>query len=201
MDELTIVWLTGSSCDGCTIGFLGDTSAVPMEEMLTNARPGMPRIRLIHPLFSPLEGAHFVQQLDAAAGGELGAFVLVVETAVPAVQNAGSYAWIGDRDIAEWLRRLAVRAAAVVALGDCAVYGGPHSGDDLNPTGATGVLNLLGVRYLSTAGYPVIHLPGCCAPPVLMQTLMTIVEHVQGSGEPLQLDELGRPSFASEYRS
>lgn len=201
MEELTIVWLTGSSCDGCTIGFLGDTTVIPMEEMLTSLRPGMPRMRFIHPLFSPLQGGNFVQQLAAAADGQLGLFVLVVETAVPAVQTAGSYAWIGDRDIAAWLRQLAVNAAAVIAFGDCAVYGGPHSGDDLNPTGAKGVLNLLGVRYLSTAGYPIIHLPGCCAPPVLMQTLVTIIEHMQGSGEPLHLDELGRPAFASEYRS
>lgn len=201
MDELTIVWLTGSSCDGCSIAFLGDTSVLPVEELLTGQRPDLPRIKMIHPLLSPLQGSPFIRQLKDVAQGQLGPFLLVVETAVPEVLPEGCYAWLGDDDIATWLRRLAGHALAVIALGDCAVYGGPHSGDDLNPTGAKGVLSLLGIRYTSSAGYPVIHLPGCCAPPVLMETLLRLIASVRGEGEPLRLDELGRPAFASYYRS
>lgn len=201
MDELTIVWLTGSSCDGCSVAFLGDTTVLPIEELLTGARADLPRIRLVHPLFSPLEGSSFVRHLKDVAHGDLGPFLLVVETAVPEVLPEGCYAWLGEDDIATWLRRLAEHAQAVIALGDCAVYGGPHSGDDVNPTGAKGVLSLLGIRYMSSAGYPVIHLPGCCAPPVLMQTLLKLIDALRGQGEPLLLDDLGRPTFASYYRS
>ena len=53
----------------------------------------------------------------------------------------------------EWLDRLAPKAAAVVALGTCATYGGIPAMKN-NPTGAMGVADYLGWDWKSTAGLP-----------------------------------------------
>ena len=64
----------------------------------------------------------------------------------------------------EWLDRLAPKAAAVVALGTCATYGGIPAMKN-NPTGAMGVADHLGWNWKSSAGLPVVNIPGCPAQP------------------------------------
>ncbi|HET7712556.1 MAG TPA: hypothetical protein VFL80_11550 [Thermoanaerobaculia bacterium] len=201
LEEFNLIWLTGASCDGCTISALGDTTFAPIEKLLTGEVPGLPKINLHHPILSPMEGEEFVDVFRSAERGEMDPYGLVVETSIPRMLQHGSYGWLSEDagrlvDMGEWVRRLAARAAVVVAFGDCAVYGGPHSGDQVNPTGATGVEAHLGHRFRSGLGLPVVHLPGCCPPPVLISTLASVLEWAQGDAPPPELDELGRPVFA-----
>ena len=51
--------------------------------------------------------------------------------------------------INEWIDRLAPKAAAVVAVGTCATYGGIPAMKN-NPTGAMGVPDYLGWNWKST---------------------------------------------------
>lgn len=111
-ETFTLVWLTGPSCDGCTIGALGERTAGGLEALLAGASAGLPRIRLVHPALS-------------------------FET--------------GDRFI-ELMRR--------------------------------------------AMGLPVINLPGCCAPPILLSTLAVLLRHARGDGPPLELDDTNRPREA-----
>lgn len=201
-DIVRLVWLTGPSCDGCTIGAIGDTTAGGLEALLAGEVPGLPRLELVHPALSFDSGDRFVEHLRRAAAGELDPFALIVEASIPNEKLAGEgfYSALGEDDgrpipIATWVDRLAPRAAVVIAFGDCGVWGGPHSLEP-NPVGATGAGVHLGDDYRSTLGLPVINLPGCCAPPVLISTLATVITHALGNGPPLELDDTNRPRGA-----
>jgi hydrogenase small subunit len=203
LDPLTVVWLGGANCDGCTIKALGETTGGGLEALLTGKSPNMPRVRLIHPVLSMESGSDFVRLLEDAAAGELGPYVLVNEAAVPDELRAatGFFSSLGESadgapiPVSAWLDRLAPRALAVLAWGDCAVWGGPHA-LGANPTGSTGTAMHLGVDYRSTLGLPVINLPGCAAPPVLIRTLAALVAWMRGEREALELDATNRPAFA-----
>ena len=73
--------------------------------------------------------------LKMASEGKLDPFVLVLEGSFPIDEKAGGpknsdyFCYIGDENgkpisCVEWMRRLLPRAAAVVAVGNCASYGG-----------------------------------------------------------------------------
>ena len=63
----------------------------------------------------------------------------------------------------DWIDRLAPRAAAVLALGTCAAYGGIPAMRN-NPTGAMGLRDYLGWDWQSRLGIPVVNLPGLPCP-------------------------------------
>lgn len=200
--RFNLVWLTGPSCDGCTIRALGDPTAGGLEALLTGRVEGVPPVHLYHCALSFETGDAFVEHLREAARGELDPFALIVEASVPDESRArpGFFSVQGtDGDVpistAQWLERLAPRAAVVIGWGDCGAFGGPHSNDP-NPTGATGAWTYLGLEYRSTLGLPVINLPGCAAPPVLTATLLAVLKWAQGEAELPELDDLNRPVFA-----
>ena len=201
-DVFHLVWLTGPSCDGCTIGALGEVTGGGLEALLTGQVEGLPRIELVHPALSFETGDAFMALLHQAADGALDPFALIVEASIPneSLANGGFFSALGERDgqpisIAEWVSSLSRRAAVVIAFGDCGVWGGPHSLHP-NPVGATGVTSHLGLAYRSGLGLPVINLPGCCAPPVLLSTLVALLRHTRGDGPPLELDDTNRPRAA-----
>lgn len=202
LDLFNLVWLTGPSCDGCTIRALGDATAGGIETLLSGGLEGFPLVRLYHPALSFDSGSRFVDQLRRAEKGELDPFALIVEASVPRETDAapGFFASLGEENgtpitIPQWLDRLAPRASVVVAWGDCGVFGGPHASEP-NPIGATGAWTYLGLEYRSTLGLPVVNLPGCAAPPVLTQTLIAVVKWAQGEADLPALDDTNRPLFA-----
>lgn len=195
-----LVWLTGPSCDGCTIKALGDSTAGGLEALLAGTVPGLPRIHLLHPLLSPLSGTEFVDEIRQVAGGARGAYGVVNEASVPADTASGEMflASLGEEDgrpvsIGRWLDRLAPGAEFVVAWGDCAVWGGPHSLEP-NPSGATGTSMWLDPEFRSRRGLPVVNLPGCAPPHVLLGTLESLLRWMVEGGDTPALDDLGRPT-------
>ena len=92
-----------------------------------------------------------------------------------------------------WIDRLAPQAEAVLALGTCAAYGGIPAMKN-NPTGAMGLRDYLGWDWVSRRGLPVVNLPGCpVQPDNITETLLGLVLHLGGVGQPIELDEQGRP--------
>jgi len=77
------------------------------------------------------------------------------------------------------------KAAAVIALGTCASFGGIQAAAP-NPTGAKGVQDLL-------SGVPILNLPGC--PPNPVTFLGTVLHYLTFKRLP-NCDNLGRPLFA-----
>lgn len=196
--EFTLVWLSGTNCDGCTIKALGDTTAGGLEALLTGTVEGLPPVRLIHTLLSVESGDAFTEALRRAGRGELEPFGLINEGAVPTEPEVGFYSGMGGAEgeptgMAEWLDLLAPRARFVLAWGDCAVWGGPHSLSP-NPSAATGTEMHLGTGFRSAGGLPVINCPGCAAPPVLVKLLIELLRWDAGSGPAPTLDGEGRPA-------
>ena len=200
------------SCDGCTISVAGATNP-GIEGLLPGTVPAMPKVILHHPVLSVEAGADFVQVLRATpAEGKLGApYVVVFEGSVADERIAtrtggyfsrhgrrGDHGWRGRRSpvpTATWLQRLAPGAAATIAIGTCATWGGVPSAEG-NPTGAMSVMDFLGKDYRSAFGLPVINIPGC-APQGdnFTETVFAVLLFLQGLGPLPTFDELGRPAW------
>ena len=135
------------------------TSAVDpsLEDIVTQAIPGMPKVIVHNPVLAYENGDEFMQAWYDAEAGKLDPFVLIVEGSIPNEELSGEGYWAAmgtDHDTGqpittnEWVDRLAPKAAAVVALGTCATYGGIPAMKN-NPTGAMGLADYLGWDWKS----------------------------------------------------
>ncbi|MHB8574501.1 MAG: NADH-quinone oxidoreductase subunit B family protein [Dehalococcoidia bacterium] len=208
LEKVYAFWLAGMSCDGCSISVLGAT-APPVESLLTGTIPGVPRVILHHPVLSVEAGEAFVNNYRLAMDGKLDApYVVILEGSVPDESLSGDGYWsamgtsaIGGSDggkpepVATWLARLAPGAAATIAIGTCATWGGIPAAAG-NPTGAMSLMDFLGRDYRSAFGLPVINVPGCA--PVgdnFTETVAAVLLFLQGIGPLPEFDELGRPAW------
>jgi hydrogenase small subunit len=205
-----VYWLAGMSCDGCTIAVAGATNP-GIEGLLTGTVPAMPKVILHHPVLAVEAGHEFVSWFQTAWEGRLGApYVVVYEGSIAnediARRSGGYWSAMGVEErpgapqpqpvpTAEWLRRLAPGAAAVIAIGTCATWGGIPAAEG-NATGAMSVMDFLGKDFRSALGLPVINVPGCA--PVgdnFTETVFAILLYLQGLGPLPSFDELGRPAW------
>ena len=134
--------------------------------------------------------------------GKLDPFVLVIEGSLGNEKINGDGYWTGfgvnpesgqPITVNEWIDRLADKAAAIVAVGTCATYGGIPAMKN-NPTGAMGVRDYLGWNWKSKAGIPIVNIPGCPAQPDNMtETLVNLVFALAGMAPVPELDDAGRP--------
>jgi hydrogenase small subunit len=152
-------------------------------------------------------GQDFMQAWFDAEEGKLDPFVLILEGSVPneRLSGDGHFAAMGldpstGQPITtnEWLDRLAPKAAAVVALGTCATYGGIPAMKN-NPTGAMGLADYLGWKWRSKAGIPIVNIPGCPAQPDnTTETLLYLVLQLGGLAPMIDLDDQLRPRWLFE---
>jgi hydrogenase small subunit len=199
-----VIWMTtGLSCDGDSVAMTSATNP-SLEDIITQAIPGMPKVVIHNPVIAYENGADFLQAWYDAEAGKLDPFVLVLEGSVPNEQINGDGHWSGmgtnpetGQPITtnEWLDRLAPKAAAVVAVGTCATYGGIPAMKN-NPTGAMGLPDYLGWKWRSKAGLPVVCIPGCPAQPDnTTETLLYLALHLAGLAPAPELDEALRPKW------
>lgn len=205
-----VFWVAGMSCDGCSIAVTG-ASNPGIEGLLAGTVPAMPQVVLHHPVLAVEAGEAFVENYAKAWQGTLGApYVLVLEGSIPderiAARTGGYWSAMGVErregfddpqpvSTAEWVRRLAPGAAASMAIGTCATWGGIPSAEG-NPTAAMGLMDYLGKDYRSAFGLPVINVPGCA--PVgdnFTETVFAVLLFLQGLGPLPAFDELGRPAW------
>jgi hydrogenase small subunit len=199
---INVLWMTtGLGCDGDSLAMTAATSP-SIEDLLRGCLPGLPPMILHNPVLAYENGEEFMRVWHDAAAGRLDPFVLVLEGSVPNEEINGDGHWAGlGTDAAtgqpittnEWLDRLAPRAAAVLALGTCAAYGGIPAMRN-NPTGAMGLRDYLGWNWVSRRRIPIVNLPGCPAQPDnITETLLCLVLHLANMGPMIELDEQGRP--------
>ena len=191
---------SGLSCDGDSVAM---TSAVnpSLEDIITGAIPGMPKVVAHNPVLAYENGAEFMEAWYDAEAGKLDPFVLIVEGSLPneKINGEGHFAGMGVNPsngqpitTNEWVDRLAPKAAAVVALGTCATYGGIPAMKN-NPTGAMGVCDYLGWGWTSAAGLPVVNIPGCPAQPDnTTEALTVLVMALAGIAPVPELDDQHR---------
>jgi hydrogenase small subunit len=176
----SVIWLHFQDCTGCTETLLR-TSAPDVAHLILDV------ISLdYHETLMAASGAQAEAALKSAMKENAGKYVLVVEGSIP-MKEEGNYMQLGSRPAVEVVREVAAQAAAVVAIGSCASWGGVPSSDP-NPTGAVGVDSII-------TGKPIVNLPGC--PPNPYNLLAVVLEYVT-MGKLPALDEVGRPKFAYE---
>ena len=198
-DVAWIVWLEDGGCDGCTMSVLGATS--PRLEELIEGTLTRRRIHVLHPGLSLESGDQYIATLENAARGDFHPLILVVEGALfdERLAGEGSFSGLGQRagqpiSVGEWVSRLAPQAAAVIAIGTCSTWGGIPAASG-SATGAMSLEAFLGKDFRSSAGLPIVNVPGC--PPngdsfveVLTYVLLHLDELV-----PLDLDDQNRPRW------
>lgn len=209
IEEIHAFWVAGGSCDGCSIAAVG-ASSPSVEDLLRGTIPGVPKVVLHHPVLAVNAGEAFIHPFRIAAKGELGApFVVICEGSVMderiAAQTGGYWSGLGvDEDengdpqpipSSSWISRMSKHAAAVIAVGTCATWGGVPAAAG-NPTNAEGVMDFLGEDYRSALGLPVVNIPGC-APQGdnITETIAAVLLFLHGIGPLPEFDELGRPSW------
>lgn len=174
--RLPVIWLEMQDCAGCT------------EALLRATQPTVAQLVL------DVLSVDYHETIMAAAGNlaeeakeatiKAGGYLLVVEGSIP--QGDGEYyCTIGGKSALQLLKEAAANAVAVVAVGNCAAYGGWPIAKP-NPTNATFVSELVKDK-------PVMNLPGCPYNPV---NLTAAVVHFLTFGELPAMDDKGRPLFA-----
>ncbi len=172
------IWIEGASCTGCTESFAQVDTPDPATVVLE------------------LLSLNYCETLSAAAGFSMeeakertikaGNYILVYEGAVLEGWNGNALRVAGEPGT-KHLLEAAENAAAVVALGSCAVNGG-WMGADPNTSSALGVQKFLEKNGIKT---PVVNIPGCPANP---EWLVAVLVDVVMMGQLPELDSYNRPT-------
>src|SRR6185295_4342954 len=194
-----VLWLQGGACSGNSMSFLNaeEPSAC---ELITTFGVNL----LWHPSLGLELGDNLIQLLEDCVSGRKKLDILVFEgTVVHAPDGSGNWNRFAGRPMKEWVDILSAAADYVVAIGDCATWGGiPTTAP--NPTESTGLQFLkrskggaLGSAFLGKKGLPVVNIPGCPAHPDWITQILVAL--ATGRIEDLDLDDLQRPRtfFAS----
>ncbi|MBZ0126276.1 MAG: hydrogenase small subunit, partial [Rhodocyclaceae bacterium] len=132
----SVIWLHFQECTGCS------------ESLLRAEHPTLEKLILdvisldYHETLMAAAGHQAEAARKSAMKANKGKYVLVVEGAIPVAKD-GIYCKIGGHKAIDMLKECAADAAAVIAIGSCASWGGMPSTEP-NPTGASGVADVLG---------------------------------------------------------
>jgi hydrogenase small subunit len=175
--RLPVIWLRGQACSGNSAALLRSSEPTVAELLLD-----LLSVDYDEQLMAPA-GAVTGKAIDAltAARSE---YLLVVEGSIPTGAD-GAFCLVGGRPVQDIVREVGAGAAAVIALGSCAVDGGLAAAAG-GPTGATGIASLV-------PGDRLVCLPGC--PANVDNVVLTIVHYLTTKELP-PTDARRRPLFA-----
>jgi uptake hydrogenase small subunit len=188
-----LLWLQGGACSGNTMSFLNaeEPSAC---DLVTDFGINI----LWHPSLGMELGDNLQGMLKACVSGKTKLDIFVFEgTVINAPNGSGNWNRFAGRPMKEWVRELCAAADFVVAIGDCATWGGiPATAP--NPTDSQGLQFLkktsggfLGEKFRSKAGLPVINIPGCPAHPDWVTQILVAI--ATGRTGDISLDSYHRP--------
>ncbi|EDM23778.1 hydrogenase small subunit [Caminibacter mediatlanticus] len=185
LNKIPVIWMNYQDCAGNSESILR-ASKPTIDEIIINL------ISLeFHELLMAPSGTQAENQLEETIQNYEGEYLLFVEGSIPLADN-GVYGTIGPsgETYKDHLLRLASKAKAIIAVGNCASFGGVVAANP-NPTGATGVMGVDGINV------PIINLPAC---PVNPETMIGVLIMYALTGELPELDSLKRPLFAYASR-
>ncbi|OZA28536.1 MAG: Ni/Fe hydrogenase [Hydrogenophilales bacterium 17-64-11] len=171
----SVIWLPFQECTGCT-------------ESITRSHSPT-----IEGMIFDMISLDYQETLMAAAGHQAeearqiamqenhGKYLLIVDGSIPLGLD-GAYSCIGGRSNVDLLKEAAQGAAAVIAVGSCASFGGIPKANP-NPTGAVSVSDIVKDK-------PIVNIPGCPPIPVVMTGVLA---HYLTFGSLPELDDKGRP--------
>jgi hydrogenase small subunit len=173
-----LVWLEFQDCAGDT------------EALLRSANPTVGELVLdilsvdYHETIMAAAGHQAEANLEKTIKEFQGKYLCVVEGSIP-MKDGGVYGCVSGKSHLEQAKKVCGGAAATIAVGTCASYGGIAAAAP-NPTGAVGV-------HEAVPGATVVNLPGC---PCNADNLTAVVVHFLTFGKLPALDSHGRPLFA-----
>nr|HRC88086.1 hydrogenase [Thermoanaerobaculia bacterium] len=129
-----VLWLQGGACSGNTMSFLNaeEPSAC---DLVTDFGINV----LWHPSLGLELGDNAKRIFHDLASGKTPLDIFVFEgTVIQGPNGTGRYNMFADRPMKDWVKELAAQAAAVVAIGDCACWGGIPATQP-NPVDNTGL--------------------------------------------------------------
>lgn len=174
-----LVWLEFQDCAGNT------------ESFLRAHQPGVAEVILqtvsvdYHETIMAAAGHRAEAARRAVVEEKAGEYLAVVEGSIPAGAN-GAYCTVGGRAAIDIAREVCGNAAATIAIGNCAAYGGIPAADP-NPTGA------LSVAQAVPDAKNRINLPAC---PANVENLTALLVYWLTFERWPELDRHGRPLFA-----
>ncbi|MGW8311569.1 MAG: hydrogenase small subunit, partial [Thiogranum sp.] len=173
MRRPSVIWLSFQECTGCTESLTRSNSAT-IEDLIFNV------ISLdYHHTLQAASGEAAEAARKAAMEENWGKYLVIVDGSIP-TGNPGFSTIAGISNV-DMLAETAKGAAAIVAVGTCASFGGIPKADP-NPTGAVSVTDLVTDK-------PIINVPGC--PPIPVVITGVLVQFLS-FGLP-ELDSLRRP--------
>ena len=177
MQRPPVIWLNFAECTGCA------------EAALRTMYPWIDTLILeiisleYNETIMAAAGEQAEETLQGAVKKYKGKYICVVEGAVATKYN-GAYGKIGGRTFLEIADDVCKKAAATIAIGTCATFGGIQAAAP-NPGGYKGVGDAIGIKT--------VNISGC--PPNPINFVGTVVNYLL-LGKLPELDSLGRPLFA-----
>jgi hydrogenase small subunit len=171
----SVIWLPFQECTGCTESITRSHSP-SLEGLIFDA------ISLDYQETLMAAAGHQAEEaLHNAMKENDGKYLLIIDGSIPLGLD-GAYSCIAGRSNLELLKEAAKGAAAIVAMGSCAAFGGIPKANP-NPTGAVSVSDIIKDK-------PIINIPGCPPIPVVMTGVLA---HFLTFGSLPELDSKGRP--------
>jgi hydrogenase small subunit len=192
--EAPIIWVQGQNCTGCSVTLFNSDHYRPRDLFF-----GMFSIRY-HPTLMSSEGFQAIEQIEKTEEESPGKYLVVLEGAIPT--GAGEeFCTFGltsktkhlmgrevpaDRTVFDWLLELIPGAEAVLAVGNCAAFGGIP----VLESQVTGATSATDVVEAIDSGKPVINVAGCPPhPDWIMGTLVDLLLWIDGHKGPPELDD------------
>jgi hydrogenase small subunit len=169
-----VIWLPFQECTGCTESITRSHSPT-IEGMIFDMVSLDYQVTLMAPAGEAAE-----RSLERAIAENHGKYLVIVDGSIP-MGDAG-YGTHAGHSFADHLQQAAKGAAAIIAVGTCAAYGGIPKANP-NPTGAVSVSDLVKDK-------PIVNIPGCPPIPVVMTGVLA---HYLAFGALPELDAKGRP--------
>jgi Ni,Fe-hydrogenase I small subunit len=188
-----VLWLQGGACSGNTMSFLNAEEPTVCDLIADFG------IKVLwHPSLGIELGDRLQTLLRDCISGKIPLDILVFEgSVVNAPNGTGEWNRFADRPMKDWLSDLAQATSFIVAVGDCATWGGIPAMSP-NPSESQGLQFLkrqeggfLGKDFVTKSGLPVINIPGCPAHPDWITQILVAI--ATGRIADIALDDLHRP--------
>lgn len=173
--RLPVIWLEFQDCAGCSEALTRSQSPTLVDLVLNQITVEY------HETLSAAAGFQADEAKADAMKKYAGKYVLVVEGSI-STKDDGVYCTIAGKSSLDLLHEAASGAAAIIATGNCASFGGLPKADP-NPTGAVSVMDVIKDK-------PIVNIPGC---PAIPEVFTGVLAHFLVFGTLPELDHLHRP--------
>ncbi|WP_295399589.1 hydrogenase small subunit [uncultured Thiocystis sp.] len=172
----SVIWLSFQECTGCTES-LTRSHAPTLEDLILNI------ISLdYHHTLQAAAGEAAEEARFQAMEANKGDYLVIVDGSIPGPDSNPGFSTVAGHSNYDILMETVEHAAAVIAVGTCAAFGGLPQANP-NPTGARSVMDLVKDK-------PVINVSGC--PPIPM-VITGVLAHYLTFGRLPELDAYRRP--------